>query len=319
MQGAIVVFGSINFDYTMGVERLPCVGESIPSRSLVLGTGGKGANQALQAARLGAQTHMLGRVGRDFMGDAQLESLAQSGVDTRRILRTDGLPTGSAFIIVDDAGRNMIVVDYGANARCAPEDLAGSEALFRPENLLVVQLEIPDAAILAAMERAKAAGMRIVLDPAPLRDMPGEFLALADIVKPNETEAAYHSGIPFDEHDIGGWARRAAQALRERGARNVVVTLGHRGCYALGESGEIRLGAYPIEAKDTTAAGDSFSGALAFALLEGRALPEALRFASAAGARTASRHGAAVSIPDARELRAFMDDHKIGEPLWLQQ
>ncbi|MDD3244329.1 MAG: ribokinase [Eubacteriales bacterium] len=305
-QARILVCGSLNYDFVMPCPHLPAKGETVMGRELARNTGGKGANQALQAGKLGADTRMIGCVGDDFMGRAQIESLTAGGVSTQYVLRHGQLGTGSALILVDDAGDNCITVSAGANAACDAAYVRGCEEAFAPGAILLVQCEIPVEGMLCALRLAKAHGVMSVLDPAPTIPLPEEVWRLADWVKPNETEAAYHSGVALRPGDMLNWVKEAAAALRAKGASRVLITLGADGSYYCGAEGEFFTPAFSIDPVDTTAAGDSYAGALAVALGEGMDVRGALRFAAGAGALTAQKAGAQPSLPDRAALEHFL-------------
>lgn len=305
----IAVFGSLNYDFTIIGPRLPAPGETVKGSRLLMQTGGKGANQALQAARLGAETAMVGCVGRDFMGDAQLELLSAEGMNTRYILRHESLKTGTALIFVEQGGQNAIMIAPNANGACTRGMLDAAQPVFDDCGVFVTQLETNVDSVLYAMEKARRAGCFVLLDPAPMQAVPAELWAMADLVKPNETEAAYYTGLPIDAADMAGWAQKACARLREMGARAVLVTLGAKGCFYSGEE-EFFAQPFRIKAVDATAAGDSFAGALAVAIGEGMPVREAVRFASAAGALAASRAGAQASIGGREEVEEFIRIHK---------
>lgn len=300
-----MVFGSLNHDFTVIGPRLPSPGESLKATKFLMQTGGKGANQALQAARLGAKTAMIGCVGRDFMGDAQIDGLSADGIDTRFITRHESLQTGVALIFVDDGGQNMIMITPNANEACTRDMLDRAGEAFSGGGIFVTQLETNLDSVLYAMEKARKAGRFVLLDPAPMQAVPKEIWAMADLVKPNETEAAYYTGLPLDEAGSADWAKQACGRLRAMGAPAALVTLGAKGCFFSGGE-EFFLPAFPVKAVDATAAGDSFAGALAVALGEGKPMREALRFASAAGALAASRAGAQPSIGKRGEVEALL-------------
>lgn len=304
-QARVAVFGSLNYDFVILGPRLPAAGETVKGDRFLMQTGGKGANYALQAARLGAKTYMIGCIGRDFMGDEQLASLAADGVVTDFIVREQSVQTGVALIYVEQGGQNEIMVAANANAACTRELLDRAQPAFNDSNVFATQLETNLDSVLYAMEKARQSGCFILLDPAPVQALPPEIWAMADLVKPNETEAAYYSGIPVDEADITGWAAKAAAALKSLGAPSVLITLGARGCFYSGEE-EYFVPSYKIKAVDATAAGDSFAGALAVALGEGKPMREAIAFASACGAFAASRAGAQQSIGRRGEVEAFI-------------
>lgn len=291
----VVVFGSLNYDFTILGPRLPVPGETVKGDRMLMQTGGKGANQALQAARLGAQTFMIGCIGRDFMGDAQLECLAAEDMTAEYVERHESLKTGTALIYVNQSGQNEIMIAAGANEACTRELLDRAQQAFDSGDVFLTQLETNTDAMLYAMEKARKAGCFIILDPAPMQGVPEQLWAMADLVKPNETEAAFYTGIPVDEGDIAGWAGKAGRKLKAMGARSALITLGARGCLYCGEE-EFFVPPFRIKAVDATAAGDSFAGALATALGEKMPMRQAIVFASAAGAVTASKAGAQQSI-----------------------
>ena len=258
-------------------------------------TGGKGANQALQAARLGARTYMIGAIGQDFMGDAQLATMAADGMVTDYVVRNPDERTGTALIYVNAAGQNEIMIVPGANTACDAALLDAAQPAFEDCDVFLTQFETNMDAVLYALKKARQAGCFIVLDPAPMQPVPEGIWAMADLVKPNETEAAFYTGIPVEQGDIVAWAKKAAARLKEMGAPAALITLGAKGCYYSGQE-ELFVPPYQITAVDATAAGDSFAGALAVALGEKRPMAEAIAFASAAGAVTASIAGAQPSI-----------------------
>jgi ribokinase len=304
-KACVTVFGSLNYDFVILGPRLPAPGETVKGSEFIMQTGGKGANQALQAARLGARTYMIGSIGRDFMGDAQLACLSADGIITDYITRHETKKTGVALIYVQQGGQNEIMIAANANEACTRELLDSAQSAFDDCGVFLTQLETNMDAVLYAMERARDAGSYIILDPAPMQPVSPEIWALADIVKPNETEAAYYTGLPVDETDIASWAKRAGDSLKAMGAPAVLITLGSKGCWYSGEE-EFYLPSYKIKAVDATAAGDSFAGALATALGEGQPVRQAVAFASAAGAVAASRAGAQPSIGRRSEIEAFM-------------
>lgn len=303
-QAKVTVFGSLNFDFVILGPRLPKPGETVKGDRFLMQTGGKGANQALQAARLGAKTWMVGCVGQDFMGDEQLSCMTEAGANTDYIIRHGTQKTGTALIFVEQNGQNEIMIAPNANEACTREQLDRAQPAFDKSDVFVTQLETNLDAVLYAMEKARKAGCYILLDPAPMQPVPQQIWKLADLVKPNETEAAYYTGIPVNEANITGWAAKAAARFKEIGAKAVLITLGAKGCWYSGED-EFFVPPYQIKAVDATAAGDSFAGGLATAIGEGRAMGEAISFASACGALSASRAGAQPSIGTRAEVEAF--------------
>ncbi|MFI6343933.1 ribokinase [Streptomyces sp. NPDC050560] len=296
----IVVLGSANMDLVAYAKVAPALGETVTGESFRTVAGGKGANQAVAAARAGGAVTMAGAVGDDAFGARLRAVLAEAGVDTGR-LRTTGTPTGTAHIVVDGEGRNAIVVVPGANGTVT--GLAeGDEAAIAAAGTLLLQLEVPLAGVLAGARAAREHGVRTVLTPAPAQPLPDELLARVDLLVPNEHEAAALAGVEDP--------RAAARALLDL-VPEVVVTMGARGSLYLGRGLEpLVVPARPARAKDTTAAGDTFVGALAVALGEGRPMPDALAWATAAAALSVEREGASSSMPG----RAAIDE-RAGAPL----
>lgn len=307
MPAPIVVVGSLNMDFVVQVERLPAPGETARGENFRMIPGGKGANQACAAARLSrtAPVRMIGRVGYDSFADHLRASLAAAGVDTAGIHGCRSAPTGVALIWVDRAGQNSIVIAPGANAELAPPDLETERTAFVSAACVLFQLETPLATVASGLRLARDAGALAILDPAPAAPLGPEILSLAGLLTPNETEACLLAGRPPER--IGpAEAPALAAELRARGARAVVLKLGDQGCYYSGPEGEFHSPAFRVEAVDATAAGDTFNGALAVALAEGMALPEALRFANAAAALSVTRLGAQTSIPSRDEVERFL-------------
>jgi ribokinase len=298
----IVVVGSLNMDLVVRTERLPRPGETVHGRDFCQVPGGKGANQAVAAALLGAEVTMIGRVGDDAYGRQLLESLASRGVDTRLVEATSGATSGLAMIGVEDSGQNAITIIGGANAQLSPDDIAAGEAEIAAAGALVVQLEVPLLTVAAAIAIAKKHGVLTVLDPAPAPagPLPPGLLAV-DVLSPNQTEAEALTGIavagPTD-------AAQAAAILHARGARLVVVKLGEQGALASDGHGlALHISAQQVKVVDTTAAGDAFTAALSVALVEGRQLADATRFACTAGSLATTRRGAQDAMPSREEVQ----------------
>ena len=289
----IVVAGSLNMDFVARVERLPAAGETVLGGAFQMIPGGKGANQAFAAGRLageGTSVHMVGRVGYDLFADHLKASLAAAGVDVQAVHATRDHPTGVAMIWVDRGGQNSIVVAPGANHAWTAGEAGSVRALFQGAAYALFQLETPLDTVMALMRLAKAEGVKIILDPAPAQALPGEMLAMVDILTPNETEAKMLGSVT--------------------GPRAVLYKLGDRGCRYVGGGVEMESPAFPVVVQDTTAAGDTFNGALAVALAEGLDLRQALRFANAAGAISVTRMGAQASIPGRSEVDSFLAGHE---------
>jgi ribokinase len=300
MAARIVVIGGFNMDLATYMERLPGPGETVLGERFAMGPGGKGSNQAIAAARLGAQVRFVGRVGRDSFGEAALKAWADHGVDAGLVTVDPDRPTGVASILVDARGENLIAVAPGANGALDPEQVDRALAAIGPVDLVVTGLEIPLPAAARALRTARARGLRTLLNPAPALPLPEAVLADADILTPNEGEL---QGLTAQLAD-GLEAR--AQALGRLGGQTVVVTLGARGAWYWADGACGRVPAFPVAAVDATGAGDAFTAGLAVALAEGAPVPEAVRFASAAAALCVTRTGAAASLPRREEVEAFL-------------
>jgi ribokinase len=301
----ILVIGSLNMDLVARCDTLPAAGQTIVGRDFFTAAGGKGANQAVAAAKLGARVRMAGCVGRDDFGKTLIAGLRAAGVDADDVMTVDR-PTGTALITVDGAGGNTIVVVPGANNA---SDAALVEcALARAEapGILLLQHEMPPAANVRAAQLARDAGWFVTLNPAPARPIEPELMTLIDIVIPNAGEAAAITGQPVASRAD---ARAAAGTLLARGARAAIVTLGGDGAVCCDGNGAWYCPAAPVTALDTTAAGDAYIGALAAALAEGRELVPSLGFAAAAAALAVTRLGAQPSLPSSAELDAFIAQH----------
>ena len=298
----VLVVGSSNTDMVIRVPHIPRPGETVLGTDLTMAGGGKGANQAVAAARAGGRVTLVARVGDDVFGGQAVAAFAADGLETRFVLRTPGISSGVALINVDDRGENSISVASGANARLSVEDVKSAAAAFEEADIVLLQLESPLETVAAVVRAAGERGVPVVLNPAPARPLDSDLLSGVSVLTPNETEAELLSGIPV--RDEGG-VREAAARLRRRGPRVVVITLGDRGVYASSPDLEGFFPAFRVEAVDTTAAGDVFNGALAVALAEKRPLPEALRFAQAAAAISVTRPGAQPSAPTRAEIEAF--------------
>jgi ribokinase len=290
----VLVVGSANVDYAVSVPRLPSAGETVSEGTLLVNHGGKGANQAVAARRLGAEVRLIGCVGDDAAGHGVLRALAGEGIGIDGVLVSSTAATGTALIVVDGAGRNQIAVAPGANRALPETQVAARAADFDWADVVVCSLEIPVPVAAQALAEARRRGRTAILNPAPVPRVDVDFWSVVDVATPNEHEAARLSGVEVrGEKD----ARSAAEALRRRGARSVVVTLGGEGSVAVTAGGVTRVPAFRVEVVDTTAAGDAFNAALAVALAERRPLDAALRFAGAAGALTCTRRGAQVALP----------------------
>jgi ribokinase len=288
------VVGSANVDFTVVLPRLPGPGETVTEGTLLVARGGKGANQAVAARRLGAEVRLLGCVGDDASGREVCQALADEGIGVAALVTTAEAATGTALIVVDAQGRNQIAVAPGANRALTLADVDRRAMDFAWAEVVVCSLEVPLATARRALECARRHGAQTILNPAPLPDRGLDFLALADYVTPNEGEAARLTGVAVTDLDEAG---RAAAAVRALGATHAVVTLGGHGALADGPAGRLHSPAFEVAVVDTTGAGDAFNGALAVALAERRDLADALRFANATAALACTRRGAQPSMP----------------------
>ncbi len=289
----VVVVGSANTDMVTRVPRLPVPGETLLGGAFAIAPGGKGANQAVAAARLGAVVTFVGCVGTDSFGDLLVLNLENEGISTEYVTRDPDAATGVALITVDEEfGENTIVVAPGANAKLSPPLIDLAAAAIRSADVLLCQLEIPMETVHAALQMARSAGVLTILNPAPAQFLSDELLSLVSVLTPNQTEAAQMLNADFDPS-------AAAIHLRQRGAGNVVVTLGAAGARVVSASGNSSVPAFtPAEVVDTTAAGDCFTGALAVALGEGQTLEQAVHFANAAASLSVESQGAQPSLPN---------------------
>jgi ribokinase len=299
----ILVVGSSNTDMIVRLHRLPGPGETVIGGKFATAPGGKGANQAVGAARAGGRVAFVARLGSDALGDAALASLERDGIDVTHVSRDRSAPSGVAFICVADGGENLIAVASGANDLLRAADVRRAARAFRGVDVVLVQLETPLPAVAAAVALAAKARVRVILNPAPARALPDRLLRRVAILTPNEHEAELLTGIRVADAKS---AARAARALRRRGVATVIVTLGRRGVFVADGQVEHLVPGFRVEAVDTTAAGDIFNGALAVALGEGEGLFEAVRFAQAAAAISVTRAGAQPSAPRRREIERLL-------------
>lgn len=301
MSAGIVVVGSLNMDVVCRVPRAPAAGETVLGDSVGFVPGGKGANQAVAAARLGGAVRMVGRIGDDDFGTQLRDGLAREGIDVAAIAIDADATSGVALILVEADGQNRITVAPGANARLTPAHVATAAADWPRGGWLLLQLETPLETVAAAIEAAHRRDLRVILNPAPAQPLPREWWSRVDVLVPNESEAALLTGMPVKDEP---GARAAARELRRRGVARVLVTLAERGVLLADDDGERMIPAPCVQAVDTTAAGDTFIGALAVALGEGSELDAAARFAVRAAALSVTRVGAQTSIPRRSEVDA---------------
>jgi len=295
----ILVIGSLNADLVVRAPHFPRPGETISGDDLRIIPGGKGANQAVAAARLGASVAMLGRVGKDSFGQFLLENLKSDSVNITNVL-ADESATGTAIIVVDGNGQNSIVLSAGANGKVTPKDI---DTLKVEAKILLLQLEIPLETVIHAARWGKQKGMTVILNPAPASELPDELIANVDYILPNETELNLLTGVHVKDTAS---AEQAARVLLARGVKNVIVTLGEKGALFVSNNRVAQVNAYKVSVIDTTAAGDAFIGGFACALLRVVEIEEAVKYANACGALTTTKFGAQPSLPTKEEVKKFI-------------
>lgn len=308
MKPAVLVIGSSNTDLIIKAERIPKPGETILGGEFIRAGGGKGANQAVAAARAGGAVVFIARVGSDANGEQAIAGFMAAGINVEHVMRDKKTPSGVALIITSKSGENSIAVAPGANNKLIPADVRKARDAFRRARVVLLQLEIPLETVLASTELATAAGMRVILNPAPARPLPAPLLQSVDLLTPNQSEAELLTGVAVTNKTT---AAKAADKLLALGVQNVVITMGARGAFVAGENVRQLVPAFEAHARDTTGAGDVFNGALVVALAEGWPLPEAVRFASAAAAISVTRRGAQPSAPTQREIKAVLATGKV--------
>ncbi len=303
MGSSIVVVGSSNTDMILQMAHIPRPGETILGGEFSMAAGGKGANQAVGAARAGGQVVFVARVGNDMFGDQAVRGFVRDAINVDYVVRDTHAASGVALIFVAKDGENSIGVASGANGRLSPEDVAKAREAITSADILLMQLETPLETVKAAAEMAVAAGVRVILNPAPAQPLGDDLLKHVSILTPNELEAELLTGVKVEGTN---GAAEAAKVLISKGIQTVLITLGPSGTFvATKDSGELVPG-FKVKAVDTTAAGDVFNGALAVALAEGRPLKEAVRFANAAGALSVTKLGAQPSAPRRQDIEQFM-------------
>ncbi|KJF89436.1 ribokinase [Photobacterium leiognathi] len=302
----LVVLGSVNADHVLQVPSFPRPGETLHGRNYQVIPGGKGANQAVAAARLHADIGFIACVGDDAFGMFMRGNFVKDGIDTRGLKTEKGCPTGIAMIQVSDSGENSICLSPEANERLTAEAIEADLDMIRDAEYLLMQLETPMCGIEKAAKVAKSANTKVILNPAPARELSDALLACVDVITPNETEAEVLTGVTVTDNQS---AQKAADILHTKGIDTVMITLGAKGVWLsrMGK-GDIISG-FRVEATDTTAAGDTFNGALVTGLLEGLSLESAIKFAHAAAAISVTRFGAQTSIPTREEVDAFLAQH----------
>ena len=295
----IVALGGMNMALIGTAERLPLPGETLRGERFYTAPGGKGATQAVAAARLGANVKMVGRVGKDMFGPQLLDALKNDGIDVTGVAEDPDQPSGVGMIVLNAERQNHVLAIYGANLRCNEDQLAAVEAALGNADVLLLQMELPFPLSIAAARSAQTRGVITMLDPAPASDIPSEAFQHFDIITPNQTEAEYHTGIRVD--DITS-AQAAAEVLLENGVGTAVVKLAEQGVYWASREASGYTPAYEVEVVDTISAGDAFSGALAVALGEGRCMKDAIRYGAAAGALAVTKRGVQTAMPTRAEV-----------------
>ncbi|MCG3158103.1 MAG: Bifunctional ribokinase/ribose-5-phosphate isomerase A [bacterium] len=302
LRNGILVVGSANMDMVVVTKRPPQPGETVFGNQFAMFPGGKGANQAVCCAKLGGRVHFIGKMGNDVFRAKLLQSMKNDGVRLQHLLVDPVAPTGIALITVDARGQNEIVVVSGSNMKLTPADLDNKRFVFAKSKIVLLQLEIPIATVTQSARLAKAHGVTVILNPAPARKLPKSLLQMVDYLTPNETETEILTGMPVK--NVAS-AQKAAKRLLNLGVKNVIITLGAKGCLLVNAESAKIFPARKVKAVDTTAAGDAFNGALAFWLAKGGSTNEAIRFANAVAAFSVTKMGAQSSMPTMKELQKF--------------
>ncbi|WP_219592520.1 ribokinase [Aeromonas salmonicida] len=299
----LVVLGSVNADHVLRVPHFPRPGETLTGHSYQVVPGGKGANQAVAAARLGAPVSFIARIGDDAIGQQMRQGFEQDGIDVSAVELDETLPTGIAIIYVSDEGENSIGISAEANGALSPAMVKRHEAMIADAHTLLLQLEVPLESVFEAAKLARSHGTRVVLNPAPARPLPAELLALVDLITPNQTEAELLTCVKVSDDAS---AAQAAARFHQMGISDVMITLGSQGVYCSNARQQQLIPGFRVEAVDTTAAGDTFNGALLAAELAGAGFNAAVRFAHGAAALSVTKFGAQSSIPSKVEVDAFL-------------
>jgi ribokinase len=305
MPKRILVLGNANVDLIFKIPRFHSPGETILAENLVTAFGGKGANQAITAKRLGGDVLFMTKVGKDHDGKSYRQYLTKNGLDRKLVLEDKKLPTGMAVIELTPKGENRIIASRGANSSLSLNDLNRIKRYWKEVAVFVTQLEIPLPTVEKGLKMAKEHGAITLLNPSPPVLLPSHILSLVDFIVPNEVEAQLLTGIKWEQRED---IRKIAERLLEMGPKNAVITLGRKGLFFKSRSEDIRMKAFKVKAVDTTAAGDAFMGALAFGLAENKATREALKLANAAGALATTKLGAQPSLPFRRSLFRFLSE-----------
>lgn len=298
----IVVLGDLIYDCFIWADRLPRMGETVSGYASGFFSGGKGANQAVQAARLGAEVFLIGKVGDDERGVFLRTALEREGIDVSHLMVSSEYSTSTCCVHVDKNGNNAIIVAPMANEHITEAEIYACRELIESADVFMTQLQVNSEAVETAVRIAANAGVPVVLNPAPAREVSAELFQLADYVTPNETEVEFYTGIPAENGNLP----QIARFMQEKGSRNLIITLGGRGAFYNTETDSGIVAAFPIHPVDTTAAGDSFNAAFAYAIAEGKTLSDAIRMGNAAGALTTTKQGSQASLPTADEIDVFL-------------
>ena len=293
-------------DLVVRTPRFAKPGETLTGNDFYTAAGGKGANQAVAAAKLSGKSIMIGRVGKDIFGNDLRDNLKKNGVDVSAVSIDDNRPTGTALITVDENAENTIIIIPGANGAVADRELEVLDTVLTEPSILMLQLEIPLETIVSAAKQAKKQNAKVLLDPAPAQELPDELLELCDYITPNETEAKILTGIEISNTND---AKRAAEELKRRGAKAVIIKMSSNGSFFFDGTEEIMYPAFAVRPVDTVAAGDAFNGGLAAAFSEEKSLNEGLQWANAAGAISTTKPGAQPSMPSRQELLEFIANY----------
>jgi ribokinase len=314
---SIVVVGSYATGLTMKARRIPGSGETLLGSGYRVDFGGKGSNQAVGCARLGARVDFIAKIGKDTFGDMALGLYRQEGIDTAYIERTSDAPTGVGFIVVEaDTGHNAIVIDPGANELLGTREISAAESILKSASVVLTQLETPVQAAECALGVARSVGATTILNPAPVRELPDSVLRLVDVLTPNETEARILAGRSPDTHVE---PQVVARELMGRGVKQIVMTLGEKGALLFSASAGKHFSAIKVRPVDTTGAGDAFNAGLAVALAQGDRIEQAIQFAMITGAMAVTKEGVIPSLPRTAEVVEFCRAHQIHPPAWLSE
>ncbi len=300
---SIVVVGSSNTDMIIKVAHLPLPGETILGGEFTKAAGGKGANQAVAAARAGGEVNFIARVGDDIFGESAINGFMEDNINVDWVLKDAEAPSGVAQIFVADDGENCIAVASGANARLSVEDIENARDVIESADILLTQLETPVETISKAISIARENGKTVILNPAPAQPLPDELLAKLSVITPNETEAELLTGVEVVDEAS---AAVATASLKEKGVESVIITMGSKGAFVDHDNEQYMVPGFMVEAVDTTAAGDTFNGALTVALSQKKNFKDAVKFANAAAALSVTKLGAQPSVPSLDEIIDFL-------------